>query len=592
MSSLADGNPYLHRGTHVVVGRGKRKLHVLSVHLKSGCWGASQDEQGREACIVLRTQMNALRDWIDERQANGERFAIAGDFNRRLTIPDDWAWKLPSSEHRPLELATDGRQSRCDSRFPNLIDHIVLGGPDGPIGRAGSFREEARDGRHPDNCASSVALADGPPSSDETRAAHKAWTSAFARTSTDQIVGNFERRLSQGAGSCATASGIAVFQEDRAPSVEEILSRDSFRFSPSEGSGAPRWSLWGAGTAGSMSAREHDLEARVRTATLGTDVVRGAATLGIALSHTRGRGSTLPTGPIDAELTSVAPYAEIAPRDGVRLWGMVGRGDGKLSFEPATGRPPMRTDIETTLGALGLRADLGEAYEVRWTTRASAELTAIETRQLAELDPIDSTVGRLRAGIEGSQQVALHDAGVLIPSVDLGLRHDVGDDANGSALRLGAGLQYLSAEGRLNAAGHAKVQFTNADEEGWEIGGRLVLSPGPRGRGLSLAVTPTWGASGMVGRMDPMDPLHSSQEGTGAGSLNAEIGYAMAFGEGRGTVRPYTRTGWATGGHRTMQFGTRWRLGDRTNFTVMAGNNEPPDEMDSFAVIAKARIRW
>ena len=229
VSSLAGGNPYLRWGTHVVVGRGKRQVHVLSVHLKSGCWGASQDEQGREACTVLRTQMHALRSWIVERQANGDRFAIAGDFNRRLAIPDDWARELLSPGNRPLELATEGRQSRCDSRFPNFIDHIVLGGPDGPIAREGSFREEPRDGRHPDHCAVSVALADGPPGSDETRAAIKAWTSAFARTSTDQIVGNIERRLSQGAGSFATAGGIAVFQEDGTPSVEEILSRGSFR---------------------------------------------------------------------------------------------------------------------------------------------------------------------------------------------------------------------------------------------------------------------------------------------------------------------------------------------------------------------------
>ena len=220
-----------------------------------------------------------------------------------------------------------------------------------------------------------------------------------------QIVGNIERRFSQGPGSYATTGGMAVFKEDGTPSVERILSRGSFRLFPREGSGAPRWSLWGAGTVGSMSASEHGLEARVRTSTLGTDVVRGPTTVGIALSHTRGRGSTLPTGPIDAELTSVAPYAEIAPRDGVRLWGLVGKGDGKLTFEPAPGRP-VRTELKTTLGALGLRADLGEAYEVRWTSRASAELTAIETGELADLDPIDSTVGRLCAGIDGSRRVA------------------------------------------------------------------------------------------------------------------------------------------------------------------------------------------
>ena len=145
VSSLSGGNPYLRWGTHVIVGRGERTLHVLSVHLKSGCWGARQDAQGREACTVLRAQMGALRNWIDERQRNGDRFAIVGDFNRRLAIPDDWAWHLLSPESSPLELPTAGISSHCDARYPNFIDHIVLGGAEAPIARAGSFREEAHD---------------------------------------------------------------------------------------------------------------------------------------------------------------------------------------------------------------------------------------------------------------------------------------------------------------------------------------------------------------------------------------------------------------------------------------------------------------
>ena len=50
-------------------------------------------------------------------------------------------------------------------------------------------------------------------------------------------------------------------------------------------------------------------------------------------------------------------------------------------------------------------------------------------------------VGHLRNGIEGLRRFDLHDAAVLTPSVGLGLLHDVGDDASGAALDLGAGLR-------------------------------------------------------------------------------------------------------------------------------------------------------
>ena len=100
-----------------------------------------------------------------------------------------------------------------------------------------------------------------------------------------------------------------------------------------------RCSDMGAGTTGSMSASEHDLRGRIRSATLGADVERGPATLSFALSHSRGRGSTAPTGPIEAELSSIAPYAAIMPGEGVRFWAVVGKGEGKLRFGPGKGSP-------------------------------------------------------------------------------------------------------------------------------------------------------------------------------------------------------------------------------------------------------------
>ena len=97
--------------------------------------------------------------------------------------------------------------------------------------------------------------------------------------------------------------------------------------------------IWGAGTTGSMSASEHDLRGRIRSATLRANVERGPATLGFALSHSRGRGSTVPTGPIETELSSIAPYAAIVHAEGVRLWVVVGKDEGKLRFDPGKGSP-------------------------------------------------------------------------------------------------------------------------------------------------------------------------------------------------------------------------------------------------------------
>ena len=591
VAALALGNPHLRWGTHIVVGRGDRRLHVLSVHLKSGCWGALQDEQGREACAILRDQVRALGAWIDERRRAGERFAIAGDFNRRLAIPGDWVWNALSPETHPLELTTAGYPSHCDSRYPDYIDHIVLGGPSGPIGKAGSFREEARDGPHPDHCPLSVAIGDGPAGGATTRVALAAWTAAFARTSTDQMVGSIERRLFQGSGSYATLGVAQLLGEDRTPGLADILSRGSFRLSPSNGTGGRRWSLWGAGATGSTSAGEHDVRSRVRTATLGADLKRGPATLGVALAHSRGWGSTTPTGPIDAELSTVAPYVGIAPREGVRLWGVLGVGTGALSFEPTAGEP-LRTDLEVKLGAAGLRAAIGEVYRMQWSTRGSAAFTAIETDRIADLAPIDSTAGRLGVAIDGSRRFDLDNAAALTPGLELGLRRDAGNGSNATALELGAGIRYASGNGRLAAEARASRSLANQDGEGWEIGGKLVIRPDSRQRGLSLTLAPAWGKAEDERASGPNGDWYLTPDEGDGGQVGAEIGYGMRIGGGRGTVEPYAAVEWAAGDDRTARLGARWRWGESVRCSVEAEHEAVRGENDGFALLARTRIRW
>ena len=118
VSVLDAGSRFRRWGTDVTVTRGGESLRVLSVHLKSGCWSAREDgHTSRESdCETLREQMEALADWIAARRQAGEPFVIAGDFNRRLAIPDDWAWALLTEDAPALSLPTAGRISRCEAR--------------------------------------------------------------------------------------------------------------------------------------------------------------------------------------------------------------------------------------------------------------------------------------------------------------------------------------------------------------------------------------------------------------------------------------------------------------------------------------------
>ena len=120
------GNPDLRSGVDLVVRpRGGEPIRVLSVHLKSGCSSGDRNE----ACPVLFQQVPVMEQWIDERAVEGLRFAVLGDFNRRLGMPADavWAnWDDASSANADLALASGEQSARCNPRYRDFIDFIVL----------------------------------------------------------------------------------------------------------------------------------------------------------------------------------------------------------------------------------------------------------------------------------------------------------------------------------------------------------------------------------------------------------------------------------------------------------------------------------
>jgi 5'-nucleotidase (lipoprotein e(P4) family) len=73
------------RGVVVTLFPGEaRELTVMNVHLKSGCPEGPLSDAAQADCASLAAQVPPLKDWIDAQARAGNRFAIAGDFNRRL----------------------------------------------------------------------------------------------------------------------------------------------------------------------------------------------------------------------------------------------------------------------------------------------------------------------------------------------------------------------------------------------------------------------------------------------------------------------------------------------------------------------------
>lgn len=158
LSALGKPDPFQRWATDVTITLGGRSLRLLSVHLKTGCWGSPQDRDSRRlrTCETLRRQMLILKGWADARRREGTAFVMLGDFNRRLAVASDWAWRILSPPAAPLRLATSGQITRCDPRYSQYIDHLILDGRAADLAVENSFRERPRHGPHPDHCAVSV----------------------------------------------------------------------------------------------------------------------------------------------------------------------------------------------------------------------------------------------------------------------------------------------------------------------------------------------------------------------------------------------------------------------------------------------------
>jgi len=126
------------------------ELRLLSVHLKSGCFERELTSRSK-ACSKLTRQLPYLEAWIDARAADGVKFAVLGDFNRRLfkTDNDEFWSELDDADPPEADLAspTEGQRSACwNGKYPDFIDHLVLSKSLNQRLASGSFTEHVYDG--------------------------------------------------------------------------------------------------------------------------------------------------------------------------------------------------------------------------------------------------------------------------------------------------------------------------------------------------------------------------------------------------------------------------------------------------------------
>ena len=338
-------------------------------------------------------------------------------------------------------------------------------------------------------------------------------------------------------------------------------------------------------------------------------------TIQVGVSFTDGDGNTetltsAPTGTVVAPEVRIA--AGSAVNDQVSAWAALGYGAGDLTFQPEDG-DPVRTALSLALGAVGLRGEVlrpleagglslavkGDVRVTRTSSKAAGD-TMVGRLMAAEAD-----VWRVRAGVEGARNFMANDDAwaTVTPSFEVGVRLDGGDAETGFGADVGGGVALVDPGRGVTLEMKARALAAHEAEglREWGASAALAWEPRPQsGRGLSLLLTQSWGASSSGGMdallsRDTLVGLAASDTAPAGRRLEAELGYGMTVFGGDFTATP-------NAGLTLTEDGRDWRLGwrlapawpDGSGFEVNldATRSETGDETPAHAVILRGALRF
>ena len=211
--------------------------------------------------------------------------------------------------------------------------------------------------------------------------------------------------------------------------------------------------------------------------------------------------------------------------------------------------------------------------------------------EAGNLGAAEADVTRLRLLVEGTRSFEMVGGGTLVPSAEVGVRHDGGEAETGTGLETGASLAYRA--GPLSVEGRVRMLLAHEDSgyEEWGASGSVRIDPGAQGRGLSLTLAPSWGATGSgTGQLWSLGGarLADEQAFEGETRVEAEVGYGLGLRGAPGVLTPYAGATLGEAGKRTLRTGARWNVSDETTLGLEATHAGNADN----ALMLQARVRF
>ena len=340
------------------------------------------------------------------------------------------------------------------------------------------------------------------------------------------------------------------------------------------GAGAAQWTVWGRGDLQFFESRPErgaTYDGDLRAGYLGIDARLGDRWLaGVAVSRTNaeadydtGGDGAAESGSLEVELTGVHPYVRYVADARSELWSILGAGRGEIE-NSSTGETSRETsDMRMLMGAVGIRHSLDPVESLNFAYLSDFGFARVETDDgLEAIDGLTVDTWRLRMGVEASRTAELESGATLTSFAEVAGRFDGGGDEDEVGLEISPGF-YLSApsagigievRGRFLALHSAE----NYEERG--LSATVSLSPRPGELGLSLSLSPRWGAPAgdaeTLWRDHALEQLDSGAARHDSLSFDARLGYGLR--SMNGLLTPFGELGVRDEDSRRLRVGAQF----------------------------------